>query len=100
MPLCDARDLELEGLAAGRVVQVGDLAAGPPDGGTYVTLVGAAGIAEAKGLAGFEVESAWIVTVNVCVVGRIGPVAGGHRDRDRARDSRRREVPARRSGCP
>ena len=35
--------------------------------------VGAPGVAEAKGSAGFEVESAWIVTVNVCVVGVFVP---------------------------
>ena len=44
-----------------------------PLGGTNVTLVGAVGITAANGLAGFDVESAWIVTVNVCVTGVLVP---------------------------
>ncbi len=71
----DAGDLELQGLAAGRVVQVGRLAAGPASAGKKVRLVGAAGITAANGLAdkSRRRRSGWIVTVNVCGVGVLVP---------------------------
>ena len=45
----------------------------PPAGGKNVRLVGAVGITAAKGLAGFDVESAAIVTLNDWVAGALVP---------------------------